>query len=184
MPALPEDEFQRLLLNWRDRINPAMDGIRRAEDELLLGLTDSDQFQRATLFMTSVIGRREINMTSNTTNINAAGAVITGGTSHGNITGNLQQNSNPDVIKALADFDQLRQKLSASSALNDEEKQDTGAAIQDVRDELQKSPADRNPSRVRTAMKMLASSVKLVDGAQHIYDSIAPHVHDILQHLS
>gem|GEM_PF-5560827 len=122
-------------------------------------------------------------MTSNITNIGAAGVAVTGGTSHGNITGNLQQNVNPEVAEVLEAIEQLRLQLTKSSELNDEQKQDTALAVQDVNAELQKSPADRNPGRIRMAMNMLASSVQLVDGAQHLYESIAPHVTNLLHLL-
>lgn len=183
MSRLPEKELQELLRNFRDSVRSSVDQIREAEDELLLQMTDPEQMEVAILFVSSVIGRKEITMANNTTNIGSAGTVVTGGTSSGNIVGNLQQNMTTDVSKALAEIDALRQKLLASPALNEEQKQDSDAALQDVHTELQKEPGERNPSRIRMAMNMLASSVKLVDGAQHLYDSLGPHILSLLHHL-
>jgi hypothetical protein len=178
-----EKELNDLLRAWKDEVYPSIQQIRDCQNELLLQLEDSAQMQRAILFMSAVIGRGEVQMTSNITNIGAAGVAVTGGTSYGNITGNLQQNVNPEVIKVLEGIEQLRLRLTNSSELNDEQKQDTALAVQDVNVEVQKSPSERNPSRIRMAMNMLASSVKLVDGAQHLYDSIAPHITSLLHHL-
>jgi hypothetical protein len=183
MEPLSEEKFQTILRNWRVLVLSPLGKIRDAEEEVLLSLTDQNQMERAILFMSAVIGRKGINMTNNTTNIGAAGVAISGGISSGNITGNLQQNVNPEVAKVLEAIEQLRHQLASSSELNDEQKADTELAVQDVNTELQKSPAERNPGRIRMAMNMLASSVKLVDGAQHLYESIAPHVTSILHHF-
>jgi hypothetical protein len=183
MAQLSEEEFQSLLGNWRRSVRPSLEQIRDSEEELLMILTDQEQMERAIIFMSAVIGRKGFNMTSNTTNIGAAGVAVTGGTSYGDIAGNLQQNINTDVSKALADIEQLRQKLLASPELDEAQKQDSDVAIQDVNAELQKAPDQRNPSRVRMAMNMLASTAKLVDGAQHLYDSVAPHIMSFIHHL-
>jgi hypothetical protein len=183
MAPLSEEEFQDLLRKWRGSVRLPVDQIRNSQEEILLLLTDQTQMERAVLFMSAVIGGGGFHMTSNTTNIGAAGVAITGGTSHGNITGNLQQNLSPEISKALADIETLRQKLLSSPGLNPEQKQDSEAAIQDVHAEAQKAPAERNPSRIRMALNLLASSVKLVDGTQHLYDSLAPHIMSLIHHL-
>lgn len=183
MALLSDEEFRKKLEAWRTRIHSPAQQIREAQDLLLMELSDTGQFQHALLFMSVVLGRGEIQMTSNTTNIGAAGVAVTGGTSHGTIIGNLQQNINPDVAKVMDGIEQLRQRLVASTELNTDEKEESSLAIEDVRTELQKAPEQRNSSRIRMGVKMLASSVKLVDGAQHLYDSIAPHLANLIHHL-
>lgn len=183
MEPLSEEEFRDLLRNWRDSVRPSIDQIRNAEDDVLLMLTNQDQMERAVLFMSGVIGRKGISMTNNTTTIGTAGVAVTGGTSHGNITGNVQQNMSADVSKALAEIEELRQKLLASPALSGDQKQDSDVAVQDLHTEFQKAPSERNPSRIRMALTILGSSVKLVDGAQHLYDSLAPHLMNLIHHL-
>jgi hypothetical protein len=183
MASLSEEEFRKLLREWRDSIRSSVDQIRNAEDDVLLILTDQDQMQRAIIFMTGVIGRQGISMTSNTTNIGTAGVAVTGGTSYGDITGNVQQNMSAEVSKALAEIEQLRQKLLTSPALSEDQKKDNDVAVQDIHAEFQKVPTERNQSRIRMALNMLASSVKLVDGAQHVYDSLAPHVMNLIHHF-
>jgi hypothetical protein len=182
MVQLSDEEFNRLLRDWRRSIGSSLETIRDAEEKVLLVLTDQSQMERAILFMSTVIGRKELSMTSNT-NIGTAGVAITGGTSHGDITGNVQQNLNSDIREALANIDQLRQKLLSSKELSETQKQDSGTALQDVDVELQKAPEQRNPSRIRNALNMLASVVKLVDGAQHAYDVAAPHIMSLIHHL-
>lgn len=183
MAPMSEEEFQDLLRNWRNSIRSSVDQIRNAEEDVLILLTDPIQFERALLFMSAVIGRKGINMTNNTTNIGTAGVAVTGGTSHGSITGNVQQNMSAEVSKALAEIEQLRQKLLTSPALTEDQKQDNDVAVQDLNAEFQKDPKERNPGRIRMALNMLASSVKLVDGAQHLYDSLAPHLMNLIHHL-
>lgn len=182
MPGQSQDEVRKLLDDWRQEIGPSEAHIREKQNDLLLKL-DPQHIPFAVTFMSIVLRRGDIQVTTNNTNIGTAGVAVTGGTSSGDITGNVQQNLSSDTSKILEQFEELRHRLSGSTELDNTQKADSELAIQDLESEAKKSPQERNPSRIRIAMSMLGSTVKLVDGAQHLYDTVAPHLANLLHHL-
>ena len=174
-------DVTQLIRDWGKLLLEHEISVRDAQNEVLLKVED-EHIAYAITAMTALAMRGGLIQVTNQTNIGTAGVAITGGTSHGSITGNVQQNINQDIKSVLESLGKLRHELLNSTALNDEQKEDSALAIADLETEIQKPDAERKGSRIRTALGVLTSTASLVEGAQKLYEAIAPHL-QTLGHL-
>jgi hypothetical protein len=170
------EQVTQLLKEFSEKVEQQQRTIRGLQDEVLFQV-EPEHLNYAVTLMTAILARGgQIQVTNNQTTIGTAGVAITGGTSHGDITGNVQQNTSTDVASILKILGELRHELLKSPSLNQEQKDDSSLAIEDLEAEIQKPVGEQKPSRIRMAFRALTSTATLVEGAQKLYEALAPHL--------
>ena len=182
MAVLSEQQLNKIILAWRDKIEPSQAAIRRAQDEVLLDVGAENHMYVITA-MSAILGKGNITMSNNVTNIGNAGVAVTGGSVTGNITGTAHHNlaaTAPDAFDGLA---KLRAAIDAATELDGTQKEDAHTAIEDIETEAKKPDGERKPGRVRNALSVVAQIAATAKGVHIAYQWAAPHI-EALFHLA